>query len=358
MSKGRTSTRDIALAAGVSQSTVSNVLNGRCRLPIADSTREKVQQAATKLRYRPNRLATGMFRGKTNMVGVVLPNVGGSFYGDMLRGIQNACMQRDCVTLLSYTQVDVPGEEREVSRLLEHRVDGLLVAVSRYTLSGTSVWLEDMRIDGIPCVILDDRSYSGKMDVVASDDVDGAVQAVEHLIGLGHRRIAFIAGPEEATTFRDRRIGYQKALVDNGIPIDPDLIIQCGWDVDFSPVEERLADLFAKPDRPTAIFAVTDYHAQFAMQWLRCRQIDVPGVVSVAGYAGTELSIGLGLTTVEQDSYTIGLSGANRLFRRMKALAEDPVEELLPTTLIARISTGPCPNPDSFRYVSTGGQFP
>ena len=341
MSKKRTSTRDIALAAGVSQSTVSNVLSGRCTLPIADATRERVQLAAEQLRYRPNRLATGMFRGKTNMVGVVLPNVGGSFYGDMLRGIQHACINQDSVTLLSYTQVDVQGEEREVSRLLEHRVDGILVAVSRYTLSGTSVWLEDMRIDGIPCVILDDRSYNRKMDVVASDDVNGGRQAIDHLSARGHRRIAFIAGPDEGTTFRDRRIGYEMALADNNIPYDPDLVIRTGWEINEAQIEQKLEALIEMPDRPTALFAVTDYHAQRAIQWLRSRRLDIPEFMSVVGYAGTELSIGLGLTTIQQDSFNMGLTGANRLFHRMQAPAEPPVEELLATTLIERYTTGP-----------------
>ncbi|HEY3333208.1 MAG TPA: LacI family DNA-binding transcriptional regulator [Capsulimonadaceae bacterium] len=341
MTQKRTSTRDIAAAAGVSQATVSNVLSGRSRLPIAEATRQRVLQTAEELRYRPNRLAAGMFRGKTSMIGVILPDVGGSFYGDMLRGIQHACMMEDCVTLLSYTQSDARSEEQEANRLLEHRVDGLLVAVSRYTLAGTSVWLDDMRVDGIPCVMLDDRSYSPKMDVVASDDVDGAYQAVKHLTDLGHRRIAFISGPEGLTTFRDRQLGYEKALAECGIELDPALVTRSEWDYNDSPITPWLANLLASPNRPTALFAVSDYHAEVVIRWMRSEGLSVPGDLSVVGYAGTELSKGLDLTTVHQDSYNIGLTAASRLFHRTHASSPQPTEVLLPTWLIVRKSSGP-----------------
>jgi LacI family transcriptional regulator len=341
MLQKRTSTRDIAAAAGVSQATVSNVLSGRSRLPIAEATRQRVLQAAEELRYRPNRLASGIFQGKTSMLGVILPNIGGSFYGDMLRGIQHACMEADCVTLLSYTATNPNSEVREVNRLLEHRVDGLLVAVSRYTLAGTSVWLDDMRIDGIPCVILDDRSYSPKMDVVASDDVAGAYQATNHLIALGHRRIAFLMGPDGMTTFRDRRIGYENALADAGIAQSEDLVFKCGWEIDADVIGDWLLGRMEGAMPPTALFAVTDYHADAALRSLRAAGKSVPGDLSVVGYAGTELSLGLDLTTVNQDSYEIGLRAANRLFHRIISPVGPPVEDLMPTKLIVRKSTGP-----------------
>ncbi len=343
MLQKRTSTRDIAAAAGVSQATVSNVLSGRSRLPIGEATRQRVLQAAEELRYRPNRLASGIFQGKTSMIGVIMPNVGSSFYGDMLRGIQHACMQADCVTLLSYTHVNATSEEREVNRLLEHRVDGLLVAVSRYTLAGHSVWLEDMRIDGIPCVIVDDRSYSPKMDIIASDDVTGAYMATKHLIDLGHRRIALAAGPDGPTTFRDRRVGYETALTEAGIALDSTLVMVSEWEIDRSPIAEWVDERLAASDPPTALFAVTDYHAATVIRSLRAKGRAVPGDLSVVGYAGTELSLGLDLTTVQQDSYNIGLRATNRLFHRIQAPVGLPLEELLPTTLIIRQSTGPAP---------------
>lgn len=341
MLQKRANTRDIAAAAGVSQATVSNVLSGKSRLPIADATRQRVMQAAEELRYRPNRLAAGIFRGKTSMVGVVLPDVGGSYYGDMLRGIQKACMEMDCVTMLSYTQVDAHSEEREVNRLLEHRVDGLLVGVSRFTLPKANRWIGDMRGEGIPCVMLDDRSYTPAMDIVASDDVDGATQIVNHLIELGHRRIALIIGTYEMTTYRDRWTGYEQSLSQAGIAVDPALIAQFGWEVEPEPFSDALSAFMALPDPPTAIFAVTDYHAHEAVQWLRERGMSVPGDMSVAGYAGTEVARGLDLTTIDQNPYTMGYTAANKLFERLTNIEAPPVETLLPTTLIVRHSTAP-----------------
>lgn len=332
----KTSTRDIANVAGVSQATVSYILSGRTDQSISDTTRERVLHAAHALRYRPNRLAAGFFGGKSGMIGIVFPNVEVSFFSRMFRGIQQACKAHDSVSILTFTQTDALSEQREVNRMLEHRVDGLIIVPSQYTLP----WFEDVRVEELPCVILDDRTYAAKCDVVASDDVPGAMQAVRYLISLGHERIAMIGGPEEMTSYRDRRQGYIQALSEAGVDFDPDLYIAAGSVEESDQFNAKVWNLIEK-GRPTAVFAATDYFANDFIAALGSRGLSVPGDISVVGYSDSEISVGRDLTTVHQDSFAMGVETAERLFRRIAEPELERKEILLPTQMVIRKSCAP-----------------
>ncbi|MDR3711162.1 MAG: LacI family DNA-binding transcriptional regulator [Capsulimonadaceae bacterium] len=335
----KTSTRDIANLAGVSQATVSYVLNGRQDQSISDQTRRRVLDAATRLRYRPNRLASGFFGGRSSMIGVVFPCVDSSFFGRLLFGIQEVCLEYDSVSILSFTQTDPQQEQRAVDQMLEHRVDGLLMVSGVYT----GMWFDDVRTESIPCVLLDDRTHAATYDVVASDDVAGAKNAVEYLIGLGHRRIGMLGYNSPLTPVRDRRIGYEAALREAGLEVEPGIYLECEWDETPEGYGTLLFDLI---DRyaPTAFFAATDYHAHDFIKAVHQRGLRVPEDFSVIGYSDTELGTGLNLSTVRQDAVAMGSTAATRLFERIASQDRERCEILMPTELVVR---GSCCSPQA-----------
>jgi LacI family transcriptional regulator len=332
----RTTTRDVAAAAGVSQATVSYVLSGREGLSISPVTREKVREAAHRLRYRVNKLAPRVFRGSTGIVGVVIPEVDSSFFASMLHGIQRSSMESDSLTVFSYTCVEPEADRREVDRLLEHRVDGIIIVVSRYTLAGRADWVDSISNEGIPVIMLDDRGYVNRHDCVASDDIGGASTATQHLIDLGHRRIAFVTGAVEHSTQRDRLTGFQQAMERNGRAADA-VVIETDWIP--ATLKSDLRSVMAQPSPPTAIFASSDYLAELVMEILTDLGLQVPRDVSLVGYADTELARGMQLTTVRQDAYMMGRMATQRLHDRLGSPDLKPCEIIVPTSLVVRKST-------------------
>lgn len=312
----RPSSLDVARLSGVSQTTVSFVLSGKSTKTISAETQARVMQAAKDLGYRPNRLANGLLRGKTQTIGVVAPRIDHSFNANILQGIEEVCAAADHRVLVANNQHKPEIERQQVELLLDHRVDGVVWLSDEATIDRVRDWLDPLRATGTPVAIIDDRSMAEEVDCFVTDDIAGSRLATEHLLSQGHRRIALIAGSKRTTSAQDRLAGYQEALAQAGIAPDDELVR--GGLYDMRNLEGDLDALFALPCPPTAAVFASDALAARALMELRHRGVCVPEEFAVVGYADMEFALWLDLTTIRQDAIELGRRAAERLMHRIQ----------------------------------------
>ena len=333
----RPTSADVAAAAGVSRTTVSFVLNEREGVKIPDETRQRVLAAAAKLDYHPSSVARQLAGGASRALGLVLRQTPEQVANDgvlaeTLRGLADAARAANHRVLV---ETLAPGEGHYANLLRSGRTDGLVVSGPRYD----DVELVELVRDGFPVVI---QGSQPGLDV-PSVDVDneaGARLAVEHLLELGHRRIACITNaPLAYTAASERLAGYREALAAAGLPDDPSLIAEGAFD---APSGHRaVAEILARTT-PDALFVASDVVAIGAIAGLRDAGLGVPGDVSVVSFDAIPLAAYLDppLTTIRLPAYDLGLAAGRAILDRI-AGRPVAVRTLLPTELIVRASTSP-----------------
>ena len=339
-----TNSQDVARAAGVSRATVSYVLNGRMDQSIPEETRRRVERAARDLAYRPNRLARSLQRGRTHTLGVMMPSLCQSFHASVMQGVREVCFEQDYRILLAQPEHEAADGDHVIRLMMEHQVDGLLCVaaespgnrdrMSRVLFAG----LEQALAADLPCVVVDDRSRADRVDCVVTDDTQGARRAVEHLLGLGHRRIGHLSGGEALTTARDRCRGYRQALQAADLTVDEALI--CGVSFQEEEAVGAMTALLSRPHPPTAVFAANDYLAAVGHRVARSRSLRVPDDLALVGYGDVEMARFLGLTTIQQHPQQIGRTAAERLLERLRHPETVPQALIQPTELVIRASCG------------------
>ncbi|WP_375195194.1 LacI family DNA-binding transcriptional regulator [Sphingobium sp.] len=272
---GRVTLHSVAAAAGVSKSTVSRILDER--LPQSDNeTARRVRQVAAELGYIRDISASSLRRGKTMAIGVIVPRLTDTVMAMLYEAIAKACAKSGRIALVATTDDNIDAEERAAETLIQRGVDGLILATAR-----TGDDLPDkLEKRGVPYVLAlrtDGHSLSA-----IGDDRLGGYLATRHLIDLGHRRIAIIAGPSFASSSRDRLAGYKHALEEASIAVDPSLIMESSFSIEAGA--EAAEAIMALEHRPTAIFAVNDNTAIGALSKLTNMGIAVPDDISLVGY--------------------------------------------------------------------------
>ncbi len=327
----------MAAMAQVSRTTVSFVLNERAGVKIPDETRQRVLRAAASLDYHPNSVARQLARGASRSLGLVLRQspeqvANDGLLAETLRGLASAARAAEYRVLL---ETLVPGEGSYANLVRSGRADGLIVSGPRYD----DEELAQLARDGFPVVI--QGSLPG-LDV-SSVDIDneaGARLAVEHLLALGHRRIACITNaPLAYTAASERLAGYREALAGAGVGEEPGLVAEGAFD---APSGHRAVASILAHATPDAIFVASDVVAIGAIAGLREAGLSVPGDVSVVGFDAIPLTAYLNppLTTIALPAYDLGLAAGRAILDR---IAGRPVagRTLLPTELIVRASTAP-----------------
>ena len=326
---------DVAARAGVGIATVSRVLNGRAN--VAEATRERVLEAIRALDYRPSSVARNLSLKRTLVVGVVMPFLTEASQIERVRGIVTALASSPYD--LALFDVESADRQRRAFRLLAdaHRTDGLLVL----SLIPPGEEVRRLRIEGIPCVLVDARHE--ELPSVVIDDVAGGRLATQYLIELGHRRVAFIgdkpSDPFRFLSSRDRTEGYKRALADASIHVRAEYVRE---GTQSRHVARSIAEeLLRLPERPTAVFAASDVQALGVLEAARGLGVDVPAQLSVIGFDDIEIASYVGLTTVRQPLFESGRRGAELL---LQALAGEPAPvhvETLPLDLVVRGTTRP-----------------
>ena len=333
--------KDVAREAGVSTATVSRALRGLPR--VSEETRERVLAAAARMEYVASPHAASLASGQTRTVGVVVPNVTRWFFGSVIHGAEELLRQEGYDVLLYDITGDPVARHRLFStHLLSKRVDAVMVLAVRPTPEE----IASLTKVGSPTVVV--GGYVPEWPSVRIDDVLAATTAVQHLIDLGHQRIAHIGGtpdPEHAglqlSVPGDRLKGYRQTMAANGLPIDP------AWELtgDFTAHGGLNAcrRLLESGPLPTAIFAGSDEMAIGATHALREAGLRVPDDLSIVGIDDHELSEFFELTTVAQPAHDLGHLGARILLDALAGVAHDPSGLILPTSLIARRSAAAPP---------------
>ena len=336
--KTRASLKDVALLAGVDVSTASRILSGKTGQRVSDETRVRILDAARTLDYRPNALARGLRTAKTFTLGLVVPQFDNPVFSLAIRGAEAVAARRGYSVLIAHRDPD-RIEAGTYERLAgTHRVDGLLAA----SLDDDRNLIEDLNATGVPFVLMN-RSV-GTAPSVALDTVNAARIGVEHLIGLGHRRIAHLAGRLEGFHGQARRAGDYGAREAAGLPADPALVEAAGYSVEGGA--EAMRRLLKRCDPPpTAVLAATLVSATGAIGALHEAGIAIPREVSVIAIhdAPVAAMVYPALTTVQTPIEAMGETAADLLIDLIEGRIPAPPRLLPPMGLVLRQSTTHAP---------------
>ncbi len=328
--------RDVAAEAGVSIATVSRVINGTGY--VSQSARERVLEAMRKLSYQPNAIAQGLRRQETHSVGVLLPRIHESYFSTLVFAIEKTLFAHGYRALFCNTEEDLAKEQDYIAMLLGQRVDAVVYFIPAEDRRAN---VEQLLEHGIPVVLLERALPGVPASQVLVANFDGACQAINYLLDLGHHHIAVIStGPETIPT--DRIAGARAALERAGL--DRGLHVVQGAP-DFETGHAAALRLLAESPRPTAIFALTDSMAVGVLHAAYKLGLRVPEDLSVIGFDDIALASFLipPLTTVAQPIYTIGETAAHILLAQMSDPDLPPQAVTLPTALTKRSSTAPPP---------------
>ncbi len=331
----RATIHDVATAAGVSVATVSKAVNGR--YGVAPDTAVRVLEVVAELGYESSLVASSMRSRRTSVIGVLVADFE-PFSAEILKGVSTG-LRDSRYDLLAYSgsrQGDGEGwERRSLSRLSGTLIDGAIIVTP--TVVNVSA--------DVPIVAVDPHTGRADLPTVESDSRGGAREATDYLIGLGHRRIAFVAGRPDLKSSRLRDAGYRDALSAAGIAFDPGLVRVGFYDADTARAAAQ--SLLTQQDRPTAVFAANDLSAIAIIDVARGLELEVPGDLSVVGFDDVpEASrLTLPLTTVRQPMQSIGQTAARMLTALLAGEELPTTHVLMPTRLVTRATTSPPRNP-------------
>ena len=312
--------KEVAERAGVSIGTVSNVLNGVARVSNARTAR--VLAAVKELDYHTNEVARSLKVKQTRMLGMVLPDITNPFFSDIIRGAENAALERGYLLLTANTDEQVEREKRFVAALRSRRVDGILLAAAA---SKSETHLKSVVAAGVPIVCLDRIAPGLAVDAVLADNVRGTQECIRHIIRLGHSRIAVITGSLELQIARERLAGYRAALEEENMNYSPDLVMEGDFREESG---YRLGkELLLRREPPSAIFACNGVMTLGLLMALDELGVSCPGEIALATFDDLPLahSFHPHLTAVAQPGNSIGYQGANLLIDRVEGkLTGDP----------------------------------
>ncbi len=305
--------KDIAKKANVSIATVSRVLNDSDL--VSEETKEHIKKIIKEMDYQPNALARGLITNKTKVVGVMIPDINNLFYPAVVRGIEDFLEQNDYNTFLCNTDNDIAKEKKYINTLIKNRVEGIILMGTRPIDPKKNEHINGVGTK-LPVVMINDYVVGSNVYCVLTDEVEGAYMAVKYLIELGHKKIAYVTGEKDYTTYLNKQIGYEMALREYDIKINPDYIIR---DTPYPEGGARAAFklLYNMDSKPTAIFTGSDQIAMGIMKAAYEMGLKIPEDLSIIGYANMPISADLypELTTVNQYPYETGKMAADILIR-------------------------------------------
>ncbi|RZL98126.1 MAG: LacI family transcriptional regulator, partial [Pedobacter sp.] len=263
MSQKPATIKEIAKRLNVSVSTVSRALHNHSSIGLR--TKMQVQKLAKELNYEPNQAAISFKQGKTHTLGVILPNLGEEFFSTAINGIEDIAMKNNYTVLIGQSHDDVEREKQVVDTMRRHRVDGIIISLSKNTDSYEQ--FEQLKKYSIPVVFFDRVPDSEWAYTVSCDLRGSSVQLVDWLVAQGNKRIGFIKGPEKMLPSQERLNGYFDGLKKNGLTADNNYVVQT--DLSKEQTSAAMEKLLSLKQPPTAIIAFNDYVALEAIQLAR-----------------------------------------------------------------------------------------
>ncbi|HZG17321.1 MAG TPA: LacI family DNA-binding transcriptional regulator [Candidatus Bathyarchaeia archaeon] len=334
--RNRVTLQQVAEHAGVSRATASLIVRGSKN--ISEATRKKVLQSMRELGYVYDRVAANLRSQHSSTVGLLITEIDNPFFSELLVGVHQS-LDKDGYTVILGTTFDMKTKQDALlSNMLEYRVGGVIL--SPVTNSNPET-IEILRKWDIPVVLVAKDIPGANCDYVGIDNVQGGKMAVDHLIRLGHRRIAFLGGPSESTAWKDRYRGYQLALQEAGIEIDPTLWVE-GPATTQGGVEV-LRKILRHPNPPTAAFCYNDVVSFGVIHGLKEAGMTPGKDLAIVGFDNIkEAAIyNPSLTTIAATPELVGMNAADLLHQRILGLDDDPKRIILKPTLVVRESCSP-----------------
>jgi LacI family transcriptional regulator len=338
MKKRQITIKDIAKALNISPSTVSRSLADHP--DISRETKLMVNTFAQTHKYKPNALASSLRTSNNKMIGVIIPQIVHYFFSSVLSGIEDEAEKDGYRVIICQSNEEYEKEVKCVQTLLEARVCGVLASVAK--TSRQFDHFQELADNDIPLVFFDRICTGILTDRVVVDDYAGALSAVSYMIRTGCRRIAFYGSPPHLPISNNRRMGYEDALMKNGLPVDKGLMKICDNYLDALSLTPQL---LALPQPPDAFFAVNDETAVAILNTVKAAGLKVPAQISVCGFTNSilsELSDPM-LTSVDQHSHDLGATAMKLLLDRIKGVKEEhkTSNRIIKTQLVVRNTTRP-----------------
>lgn len=335
--KKRSTIRDVAKHAGVAPITVSRVINNSDY--VSEEIRERVELSIEELNYIPNKLSQSLRFQQTNMVTLLVSDITNTFWTTVTRGVEDVCNEHNLNLILCNTDENSEKLQNYVKHQIGHQTDGLILVPTGDNSDVVQLILQN----NVPLVVLDRELTNTDVTTIVSDNESGAYQLTQYLIGLGHRKIGIISGQETTYTAVERVKGYRRALAENGIPIDEDMIFFGGFSQQQGYDSTQALLGRDKSQWPTALFAANNFIMIGIMRWLYEHQYHVPDDISLVTFDDLPYDILRGpfITTANQNPYHMGAKAAQLLIEQIKNASFTPRKIVLPVELAIHASCLP-----------------
>lgn len=339
MGSGKATIVDIAKKLGISKSTVSRALSDHHSIGLR--TKMRVKQLASELNYEPDQTAIFFKQRKTFLIGVILPSLSINFFSSILSGIEDIAYEKNYTLLLGQSRDDEAREKKIVETMKNHRVDGMLISISKNTSDYSH--FELLKKNKIPVVFFDRIPQMPDIHYIASKLESGMIEAVNFLVKKGHKIIGLINGPEKLPASKERYDAYIKALQNNKIKINESCVVHSDITVDGN--NEAMKKILALKKRPTAIIAFNDYVALDAIHYAKRHKIKVNKDISFVSFANEAICDYMDhppLASIEQFPYEQGAKATETLLQLLQKGGEEDKHTfhniLLPSQLVVRVT--------------------
>lgn len=328
--------RDVARAAGVHSSTASRALDSELSARLSDEVVQRVRQAARDMGYSPNMLAASLRTQRSRTIGVIVPDLTNTMFPPMFRGIEDRVNNDGYSAVLANSDLRDDKERKIFETFVDRRLDGMIVA----TATLDSFMVKDAVRRRMPLVLLNRTTSDDSISVVVADEKRGITLAVQHLLSLGHRRIAHLAAPQDISTGRIRREAFLAAMNEAGVAVDDAFVIPADK-ITEEDGKRSAKILLESTSRPTAIVAANDTLAIGAIIAAEEINLSCPTDMSVTGFNDMPYSERMRppLTTVRIPHYQMGFEAGDELMHRLKNPSAPPKRRVLEPALIVRSST-------------------
>jgi LacI family transcriptional regulator len=328
--------KDIAERARVSVMTVSKAL--RDAPDVSPGTKARIKVLAQQLGYVPDSSAQGLRTRKTKLFGLVIPSLANPIFSRIVLAIQERAYELGYDVLLAYTLYIPEREEASIRRFLSRRVDGLFLCPV-YRIATEARVYQEVLTRQVPTVVLGhSRPFCAQFVNVEADDLLGGYAMTQHLLKLGHKRIAFLAGPPATPWTQERFEGYRRALREAGKDVDDKLVFQAGRTIEDGA--KAASQMIHESCDATAVQAANDMVAAGCAEVFLAQDLEIPQDISVAGFGDTMLSehFRVPLTTVSQPKHRLGMAAMDSMLQLLQGRRPEP--KRLPAQLVIRASSG------------------
>lgn len=314
MKKKRTTIKDIANVLNISPAAVSKALHDDSR--ISAKTKEAVKRVAKELNYQPNHLASALRKGKSNLVGVIVPRTNSHFFSSVVQNIEEVLNKEGYNIIITQSNESFDKECRNIDTLLFTQVDGIIASMANETVDLS--YYEKIKSKGIPLILFDRGENDLNVDYIGINDYNSSHMIIQHLISKGCKRIAHIGGYRRTRIFNNRIRGYIDAIKKNNLPHDDELLIES--DLTLEDGRQQMLNLLALKKRPDAVYVASDYAALGALQVLNENNIDVPNDIRLIGFGNEPFTslVTPAITSINQHSENIGKLAAKTFLERVK----------------------------------------